>query len=61
MGNIDNISVGAGGGGGYDSGMGGGRRGGGEGLVEGVTSPEMVVKVCGHDLKGHRQRFCADS
>jgi vacuolar protein sorting-associated protein 35 len=43
VGNIDNIAVGAGGG--YEAGMGGGRRGGGEGLVEGVTSPEMVVKV----------------
>ena len=44
MGNIDNISVGATGGG-YEGAMGGGRRGGGEGLVEGVQSPEMVVKV----------------
>lgn len=44
VGNIDNISVGATGGG-YEGAMGGGRRGGGEGLVEGVQSPEMVVKV----------------
>lgn len=43
LGNIDNISLGADSGG--MGGMGGRRGGQGEGLVDGVAAPEMVVKV----------------